>query len=139
MREYEVKQESSLYALHLYLLNDLSFAPDQIVLFRVLDEDKKISKEYGLFDLGAGTMDSVKLQNLYNGDALFLEYLYDPFRKRSIHLELIGVEEENRRESYPRLVAEKGKNPDQFSDNWDDLEQLIDFSEDDLLANPIDE
>jgi hypothetical protein len=28
--------------------------------------------------------------------------------------------------SYPRLIAERGKNPDQFSDNYDDFEQLMD-------------
>ena len=134
MREYEVKGDSSLYALHIFLLNDLGFAPDQIVLFKArYKEDKKV-REFGLFDLGGGTMDSIKIRELYSQELSALEYVYDTFRERALSLELLGIEEASLRESYPRLVAEKGKNPDQFSDSWDDFEQLINFSEEDPLS-----
>ena len=39
LREYDIKSETSLYKLHDFLQNDLGFSPDQMVLFRGLDED----------------------------------------------------------------------------------------------------
>ena len=61
MREYEVKGSTSLYSYSVYLINDLGFAPDQLVVFRALDKNGKVKKEYGLFDLGDGTMDSITI------------------------------------------------------------------------------
>ncbi len=129
MREYEVKESMSLYAFNLYLQNDLGFAPDQMVLFRVLDNTGKVKREYGLFDLGDGPMDSVSLGVIDNEGFVTLEYVYDMFKERSITLEIVSREEALARRSYPRLVAERGKNPDQFSDNYDDFEQIIDTGE----------
>lgn len=129
MREYEVRASSSLYALNLYLQNDLGFAPDQMVMFRALDKNGKVKKEFGLFDLGDGTMDSVTLLMIMSDGFEIIEYVYDMFKGRAIRLEMISQEEELARRSYPRLVAEKGKNPDQFSDNYDDFELIIDSAE----------
>ncbi len=133
MREYEVKGSSSLYALHLYLQNDLGFAPDQIVMFRAIDSKGKVRKEYGLFNLGDGSMDSVTLEKFYSDGFKVLEYVYDMFKDRSLHLEVIATDEELARRAYPRLVAERGKNPDQFSDNYDDFEHMIEPSEGEQL------
>jgi len=55
------------------------------------------------------------------------------FKERSLYLELLSTEEELARRAYPRLVAERGKNPDQFSDNYDDFEHLIEAPETDLI------
>lgn len=129
MREYEVRASSSLYSLNLYLQNDLGFAPDQMVMFRALDKNGKVKKEFGLFDLGDGTMDSVTLLKLSNEGFEIIEYVYDMFKGQALKLEKISEEEELARRSYPRLVAEKGKNPDQFSDNYDDFELIIDTGE----------
>ncbi|PKO97378.1 MAG: hypothetical protein CVU12_01275 [Bacteroidetes bacterium HGW-Bacteroidetes-7] len=129
MREYEVRASSSLYSLNLYLQNDLGFAPDQMVMFRALDKNGKVKKEFGLFDLGDGTMDSVNLLKLSNEGFEIIEYVYDMFKGQALKLEKISEEEELARRSYPRLVAEKGKNPDQFSDNYDDFELIIDSGE----------
>ena len=129
MREYEVRASSSLYSLNLYLQNDLGFAPDQMVMFRALDKNGKVKKEFGLFDLGDGTMDSVTLLKLSNEGFEIIEYVYDMFKGQALKLERISEEEELARRSYPRLVAEKGKNPDQFSDNYDDFELIIDSAE----------
>ncbi|HBG25120.1 MAG: hypothetical protein A2X17_02675 [Bacteroidetes bacterium GWF2_41_61] len=133
MREYEVKGSSSLYSYHLYLQNDLGFAPDQIVLFRALDSKGKVKREYGLFNLGDGSMDSVTLDKVCKDGFPVLEYVYDMFKERSLYLELLSTEEELARRAYPRLVAERGKNPDQFSDNYDDFEHLIEAPETDLI------
>lgn len=143
MREYEVRVISSLYSLNLYLQNDLGFAPDQMVMFRALDKNGKVKKEFGLFDLGDGAMDSVSLLQLSSGGFTVIEYVYDMFKNRAITLEILSEEEELARRSYPRLVAEKGKNPDQFSDNYDDFEHMIDtgeltVSEDEILDSGAD-
>jgi len=133
LREYEIKGTISLYSLHLFLQDDLGFAPDQIVMFRGLDKHNKVKGEYGLFDLGDGTMDSISLEKVITAGLTKLLYVYDIFKERSIILELLSKEEELARRPYPRLVAEKGKNPDQFSDNYDDYEQMIELSDSDTL------
>ncbi len=135
MREYEIKGITSLYALHLYLQNDLGFAPDQMVLFRVANKKGKKSKEYGLFNFGDGAMDSIKIETLYNQGHTTLEYVYDMFKNRSLKLEILSIEELIHKKSYPRLIAERGKNPDQFSDDYDDFEHMIEPSDnEDLYA-----
>lgn len=136
LREYEIKGGISLYSLHLFLQDDLGFAPDQIVKFQSLDKHDKIKGEYGLFDLGYGTMDSLSLEKVISTGHSKLLYVYDIFKNRAITLELLSKEEDDmlHRRSYPRLVAEKGKNPDQFSDNYDDFEQMIELSEDDAQS-----
>jgi hypothetical protein len=138
MREYEVKGSSSLYSFHLYLQNDLGFAPDQIVMFRAIDKSGKVRREYGLFNLGDGSMDSVVLDKIYKEGFPVLEYVYDMFKERSLHLELLSTEEELARRAYPRLVAERGKNPDQFSDNYDDFEHMIEPSDTELIISDSD-
>ena len=129
LREYEIKGNTSLYSLHLFLQDDLGFAPDQIVMFKGLDKQNKIKGEYGLFDLGDGTMDSLSLEKVISIGQSKLLYVYDIFKNRAITLEFLSREEELARRSYPRLIAEKGKNPDQFSDNYDDFEQMIELND----------
>lgn len=125
MREYEVKGSSSLYSLHLFLQGDLGFAPDQMVIFRGLSKFDKVMSEYGLFDMGDGTMDRVSLESAFKSGAHALVYVYNTFKDRGIRLELLGTEDALSRRSYPRLVAEKGRNPDQFSDEYDDFESIL--------------
>lgn len=133
LREYEIKGSISLYSLHLFLQNDLGFAPDQMVMFRGLDKRNKVKGEYGLFNLGDGSMDSVSLEKVISAGQSKLLYVYDISNDRAITLELLSQEEELARRSYPRLIAEKGKNPDQFSDNYDDFEQMIELNDSDNL------
>lgn len=135
MREYEVKGSTSLYSYSIYLINDLGFAPDQMVVFRALDKKGKVKKEYGLFDLGDGTMDSITIEQLVNMGLGSLEYVYDMFKDRALFLEIQSTGEILPKRSYPRLIAEKGKNPDQFSDNYDDFEQMLDSAEPDSLVD----
>lgn len=131
MREYEVKGESSLYSLNLFLQNDLGFAPDQMVLFRGRSKDSKVVSEFGLFDTGDGTMDKVSIQSAFSSKADHLFYVYNTFKDTGMRLELLGTEEGLSRRSYPRLVGEKGRNPDQFSDEYDDFEPIVIHSEPD--------
>ena len=67
MREYEIKGETSLYRLHDFLVNDLDFSPDQMVAFRGLDANGKTASEYGLFDMGDGSMDMVTVGQTIEG------------------------------------------------------------------------
>jgi len=134
MREYEIKGNTSLYSLHLFLQNDLGFAPDQMVVFRGLNSEGKVKSEYGLFDLGDGAMDSISVEKVVNKGEIKLQYVYDIYKDKAIDLDFLSTEEESLKRSYPRLVAERGKNPDQFSDNYDDFEQMIEMGDSDSEA-----
>jgi len=140
MREYEIRGTMTLYSLHLFLQNDLGFAPDQMVVFRGLNSTDKVKSEYGLFDLGDGAMDSISLEKVIGKGEVKLQYVYDIYKDKAISLELLSTEEESPRRSYPRLVAEKGRNPEQFSDNYDDFEQMIEMNDsEDLYQEDSDE
>lgn len=123
MREYEIKGETTLYKLHDFLVNDLEFSPDQMVAFRGLDEVENLRSEYGLFDMGDGSMDMVTIEKTIKKGEVSLLYVFDLRKDRVIKLTLMGEVEESRRASYPRLVAEKGRNPEQFASKYDDLDQ----------------
>lgn len=135
MREYEIKGESSLYAFHRFLQNDLGFAPDQMVLFRGVSKGDKVKAEYGLFDLGDGTIDKVSVEKAVGKGEITLQYVYNTFKDKSIRLEFLGTEEPLSRRSYPRLVAERGRNPDQFSDDYDDFEPMLPGAETEPLID----
>ena len=123
MREYEINGDISLYSLHDFFVNDLEFAPDQMVVFRGLDNKDKLCSEYGLFDMGDGSMDSVTIDKTIAKGETTIHYIFDLNNDRALILTLVSEVERSMRASYPRLVAEKGRNPDQFSKNYEDLEQ----------------
>ena len=124
MREYEVKGDTSLYDLHKFLLHDLGFVPDQMVAFKGVNDKGKTAAVYGLFDMGDGTMDSVSVEDTYKKGESKLVYVYDLHNDKVIELEFVETLNEERRASYPRLVAEKGRNPDQFAKKYEDLDQF---------------
>lgn len=125
MREYEIKSETSLYSLHNFLLNDLDFSPDQMVAFRGMDNEGRVKSEYGLFDMGYGTMDGVTIEKTLKRGETVLQYVFNLHKNRVITLTFVEEVELSPRASYPRLVAEKGRNPEQFSDKYEDLDQMI--------------
>ncbi|MEF9930900.1 MAG: hypothetical protein RSC28_06830 [Bacteroidales bacterium] len=126
LREYEIKGETTLYSLHDYLLNDLGFAPDQMVAFRGLNDKEKVMSEYGLFDMGDGTMDTVTIAKSLSKGEVSLLYVFDLHKDKFIKLTFIEEVEPAIRASYPRLVAEKGRNPEQFANGYDDFDQFAD-------------
>lgn len=132
MREYEVKGETSLYKLHDFLQNDLDFSPDQIVVFRGLDEKGKFRSEYGLFDMGDGSMDMITVEKTLSKGEITLSYVFDLRKDRVINLTFIGEVDLAPRASYPRLVAEKGRNPEQFANGYDDLDQFAEPADENL-------
>ena len=130
MREYEIKGETTLYKLNDFLINDLDFAPDQMVEFRGADVKGKVKSESGLFDLGDGSMDMVTVEKTVAKGEEILEYVFDLRKDRVIILTLMGEVAAHPRASYPRLVAEKGRNPEQFASKYEDFDQYAEPSDD---------
>jgi len=139
MREYEIKGDMTLYDLHEYLTADLDFAPDQMVLFRGLDSAGQVRSEYGLFDMGDGSMDSITVAQTVKAGEETLLYVFDIRKDRYITLAFIGTAEEHPRAHYPRLTAEKGRNPDQFAKGYDDLDQFADATDDIVEDSGVDD
>lgn len=127
MREYEIPNNLTLYKLHTFLLDDLCFAPDQMVAFRGLIGSGAVLSEYGLFDMGDGTLDTVTIEKSLAKGEVVLQYVYDLRNDKVINLSYIGEQEPLSRTSYPRLVAEKGRNPEQFAKSYDDLNEYADI------------
>ena len=71
-------------------------------------------------------MDMITLENTLAKEETLLRYTYNLHLHLAIELNLEGEQEFNRRFSYPMLVAEKGRNPDQFSAVYEDYEEFSD-------------
>lgn len=123
-REYELKDDMTLFALNKFLVNDLDFAPDQMIAFRGYGADGKLKAMWGLFDLGSGTIDGVSLAKTIACDASTLHYVFDMSKNKYMVLTLISEVEYLPHVSYPRLVAEKGRIPGQFDSKFDTLDNL---------------
>lgn len=132
LREYDIKAQMSLYRLHEFLQNDLGFSPDQMVLFRGLDEDGVVLHQYGLFDLGDGSMDNVTLEKTLQRGEVSLQYVYNLQLNLHIVLTFVSEAEFLIKESYPRLLVEKGRNPDQFSASYEEFGEFSQESEDEI-------
>lgn len=63
-RVYEIKGEMTLFKFNSFIIDDLGFSPDQMVLFEGYDEKGALDGEYGLFDLGDGAMDTVTFDDV---------------------------------------------------------------------------
>ena len=125
LRLYEAKTDTSLYRLHHFLQNDLSFAPDQQVFFKTFTADGAPVHTYGLFDLGHGAMDQVRLEALVGRGETVVHYVFDTFNNRAIILQYEGEDEELPRKVYPRTIQERGAAPDQFNEDASPLELHI--------------
>lgn len=132
LREYDIKGESTLFKLHDFLQNDLGFSPDQMVMFRGVDKDGVVLRKYGLFDLGDGSMDTVTLEKTLGRGEEILHYVYNIRQNLYIQLAFVSEAEFLVKESYPRLLVEKGRNPDQFSavyEDFGDFEEMDEFKD----------
>lgn len=125
VRVYEVRANATLYALHLFLQDDLSFSPDQQVLFCSVDNMGKPADRYGLFDMGNGSMDQVRLEELHQKGVRIIRYVFDTFKGRYLALEFEGMDGELARKHYPRTIMEKGGDPDQFQEEHSSLDVQI--------------
>lgn len=150
MREYEIPGDYTLFKLHTWLTAQLEFNPDQIVAFRGIAATGKAKSLYGLFDMGDGAMDAVTIEQCIKKGEITIQYIYNIQRGSIIQLSL--VEEDilpEPRAIYPRLIAEKGKDPDQFEKYVDDEQipepqakkrrNFADMDDDDLDDEPEDD
>ncbi len=142
MRQYELRGGNTLYDFHEHIVEDLSFAPDQMVVFYSVDNKGKVLRQYGLFNMGDGSMDEITIEQLLDRKETTLLYVFDMRDKRSLRLSFMETDDELPRKSYPRTADEKGTPPSQFvnkqttSDFDDDIaEDIVDASELDGAMN----
>jgi len=126
-RIYEVKSNMTLFAFNSFILADLEFAPDQIVMFEGCDAEGYLCSEYGMFDTGDGTMDCVTFEDTLKKGEPILNYIYDISDDRYIRLEFIDEVKFMPMRSYPHNSEGKGHNPDQFSSHYEDI---VEYRED---------
>ena len=132
MREYAFRAEMKLYKLNDFLLNDLGFTPDLMSLFEGIDKNGRKRSKYGLFDMGDGSMDTVTLGDTIDRGFTKLNYIFDLKQPRYFILEFITDEEEDSRITYPDTLVEKGRNPDQFSEKYEDY---VDYEKSSQMLN----
>ncbi len=123
-REYELNENITLFSLNKFLVNDLDFAPDQMIAFRGYGKDGKLKAMWGMFDFGSGTIDGVSIAKTIASGAETLHYVFDINSNKYMVLSLIGEVEQIPHVSYPRLVAEKGRIPGQFDSKFDTIDNL---------------
>ena len=125
-RVYEVKDTTTLYSLHKQMRADMDFPQDQLVLFKAMDEKGNVTARYGIFNLGAGTIDSVTLgQTFRKGEVAFI-YFYDTTNAKSVTVTLEGEAGQKTGVVYPLLVESKGPNPIEFENGYVAYEDLPD-------------
>lgn len=143
LREYEVKGDMNLFKFNNFILNDLGFSPDQMVVFEGYDAQGVMCGEYGLFDMGDGSMDKVTFEQLIAKGQTEIHYVFDLRNDRFIKLDFDGESPFSAMRSYPFLLEEKGQSPDQFKkmveevipvakpigDDFDDDEDDEDFDD----------
>ena len=120
MREIAVRSDMNLFRFNRYLLGELCFSSDQMVIYKAFDSKGACTGQYGMFDLGDGTVDKVTFADLLARDQFTIELVYDLRSKRVINLSIEGELPENPRQSYPAIIDEKGHNPAQFADKYED-------------------
>ena len=113
-RVYQIKGEMTLFRFNSFIIDDLGFSPDQMVLFEGYDEKGALCSEYGLFDMGDGAMDTVTFDDIVQRGENEVHYLFDLRNNRFIKLVYEGEVPFSPMRSYPFLAEEKGQNPDQF-------------------------
>ncbi len=138
-RVYEVKDSTTLYSLHKQMRADMDFPQDQLVLFKAMDERSAVSSRYGIFNLGAGTIDSVTFgQTLKKGEETFY-YFYDTTNVKSVILSYEEAVEERKGVVYPVLVESKGPNPVEFENGYVAFEDLPDDKKKSIQAGDDDD
>jgi hypothetical protein len=123
-RVYEVKSEMSLFKFHVFIQNNLGFAPDQMILFKAYSAEEKLRHRYGLFDLGGGSMDTVTVGQTLERKETQLRYVYNIEDGTYLRLDYVGEGEFSTKNSYPRMTSSKGMDPDQFSKTYSDPDEM---------------
>ena len=117
MREYEIEDINTLYALHRCIQNDLDFDEAQLAVFFTSDELWEKCKAYPLFDMGEGAMDMITFEQLFTEGVSRLLYVFDLYNDRAFKLEFVEEVEPSRLASYPNVAMAKNDPPDQLIDS----------------------
>jgi len=123
-RVYEVKGDMTLFKFNSFILGDLGFAPDQMIVFEGYDAEGTLRSEYGMFDLGDGAIDKVTFEDIMARGETEVRYVFDLRSERYVKLVFEGECDPIAMRAYPCLVEEKGHNPDQFSAKYEEYEEL---------------
>lgn len=125
-RVYELKSTTTLYDFHKRMRDDMDFSHDQLIQFKGLDENGNLVARYGMFDLGAGAVDEVTVEETVNKGIARFTYFYDVTDRKSVIVTFEGEVEEEPGKTYPALVESKGPNPVEFENGYVAYEDLPD-------------
>lgn len=125
-RVYELKSTTTLYEFHKRMRDDMDFSHDQLIQFKGLDKNGGLVARYGMFDLGAGVVDEVTLEDTVKKGIVQFTYFYDVTDKKSVIVTCEGEVDEVPGKIYPALVETKGPNPIEFENGYVAYEDLPD-------------
>lgn len=123
-RVYHINASNTLYTFHKQLRADLEFPMDQPILFKALDAQGNVVARWALVDLGAGTVDQVKISDTIKAGAVSFVYFYDIASKKSVIITLEGETQDN--VLVPTLLESKGPIPLEFENGYVAFEDLPD-------------
>ncbi|MBE6222054.1 MAG: hypothetical protein E7125_01180 [Bacteroidales bacterium] len=124
-RVYHVNGATTLYTLHKQIRADLEFPQDQLIMFKGLDIEGAVVGRWGLFDLGAGTVDQISLEKAVKAGTDSFVYFYDVTNKKSVNILVEGEAEGVKvQPDFPVLVETKGPNPIEFENGYVAFEDL---------------
>ena len=123
-RVYRMDSGTTLYEFHKQMRADMEFPQDQLIMFKALDVEGGVVARYGLFDLGAGTVDNITIDETVKKGVTSFVYFYDVPNKKSVNITLESEEEGNG--PAPVIVDVKGPNPIEFENGYVAFEDLPD-------------
>lgn len=123
-RVYALSSATTLYDFHKLLQEDLEFPADQLIQFKALDEVGGLVARWGMFDLGAGTVDAVSLAETLDKGVASFQYFYDVANRKSVIITLEGEIEPEPGLTCPSLLETKGPVPVEFENGYVAYEDL---------------
>ncbi len=123
-RIYEVKGSTTLFKFHKRMRVDMDFPQDQMILFKAFNEKGLVSSRYAMFDMGAGTIDTVTIEQTIKNKELKFTYFYDTTNKKSVEITYNGEGIEDPNNIYPLLSQSHGPNPIEFENGYVAFEDL---------------
>ena len=123
-RIYELKSTSNLYSFHKKMRGDMDFPQDQMILFKAFNRAGEVSARYSMFDMGAGTIDSVSIEKTLDKGEVSFVYFYDTTNKKSVNIEYLGECDDKPNSLYPLLTESLGPNPIEFENGYIAFEDL---------------
>lgn len=121
-RVYHINGKNTLYTFHKQLRDDLEFPIDQPILFKGLDAAGNVAGRWALVDLGAGTVDTVTIQDTIKAGVSSFVYFYDIKSKKSVNVTFEGEVDDN--VTAPELIDVKGPVPLEFENGYVAFEDL---------------